>query len=291
MSATQRFREPTFLKPIARKEISEIIIGNRLAPAYESQNFLPPYGTWPFSKEAFAGAISVNPRQLLMRCEGHRKQCLDYGEVIELTSFSKEIEPVKQFADLEPLFEQFKSEVDIDGFWDRGSDHSCRFLFDILRIYVRQSAMPEDIEMVVDGDLDQDKPPLHGRLRFIYHNGNQREEHYSFRFINHDNPTSFQTRLKAAITASGLDRELSFRHLTILRNAPLPTGKGSVQLVEEFESAGGAFLHLGEEDLRALAALQQMLHMDPSGFDSWLQAQRPLCDTRLFKEVGLCGDA
>ena len=287
-SATQRFREATFLKPIARKEISEVVIGNRLAPAYREQDYSPPYATWPFRQEAFAGAVSVNPRQLLMRCEEHRKECLASGEAVELSSFAKAIAPLQQSVDLNPVYEQTKAAIDLGGFLDHESGYCCHFLFDVLRIYVRQSTMSDDIDLLVDGDLDQKRPPLHGRLRFIHHSESDREEHYSFRFINHDNATAFQTRLKAAVTASGIDRDLPFRRLFVLRNSPLPSGKGTERQVSEFEAAGGRFINLGDDDLRSLIALQQLMHQDPGGFDLWLQAHRPLCNTNLFKQAGLC---
>ena len=69
----------------------------------------------------------------------------------------------------------------------------------------------------VQRDPDQKRPSLHGRLSFTFLSEGSREQHYCFRLLGHTHPRAFQTRLKAAMTASGIDAALKFRHLFILR--------------------------------------------------------------------------
>jgi hypothetical protein len=137
-------------------------------------------------------------------------------------------------------------------------------------------------------EIAQRRPSLHGRLSFIFHHDGDREQHYCFRILVHSNAIAFQSRLNAAMVASGVDRALSFRHLFILRPGDPPSGPKTKLLVQKFLQAGGRFIAPTEEDLRALVALRSMRERAPEGFDAWLRARKPLFDTELFKAADLC---
>ncbi|OGT88132.1 MAG: hypothetical protein A2286_03670 [Gammaproteobacteria bacterium RIFOXYA12_FULL_61_12] len=291
-SATQRFHEPTLLSPITQRETAEIIVRNRLESAYAERGFHPAYPTWPFHPDAFDSAIALSPRELLMKCEAHRKRCIASGVVEELARFAG-LEPKPrpvQGPDLDRQFAQAKSNAQTETLTDPGAEDDlfCDLMQDLLRIYVHQTEIADGVDLLVDGDLDQRRPALHGRLRFIHRCDDDREEHYCFRVLNQNHAMAFQARLKAAITASGIDRDLPFRRLFILRNTPPPSGRVSAQLADEFENAGGRFVPLGRDDLRTLVALKLMLHQKPEGFEDWLRQRKPLCDTALFRATGLC---
>ncbi len=295
VSATQRFHEPIFLKPINKQEMAEAILRNRLAPVYANHGFTPPYPTWPFRPEAFETAIGLSPREFLIKCEQHRKKCETLGEVTELASFiPTEQSPTVVSADfdLTPMFEQAKADAAIGLYLDpkREDELYGDLLRDVLQVYVRQSQLTNNVDLLVGGDFEHKRPSLHGRLRIVFREENDREEHYCFRVLNQNHANAFQARLKAAVTDSGIDRNLPFRHLFILRNSPPPSGKITSQLVSEFENAGGRFIALSNDDLRLMVALKQMLHQAPEGFDDWLKKRRPLCDIPLFKEAGLCNE-
>ena len=138
------------------------------------------------------------------------------------------------------------------------------------------------------GDPDQKRPSLHGRLAFIFHSQGDREQHFCFRILVHSNAIAFQSRLNAAMVASGVDRALSFRHLFILRPDDPPSGPKTRLLVQKFLQAGGKFIIPTQEDLRAFVALQSMLKRDLVGFDMWLRERKPLFSTSLFKSADLC---
>ena len=137
-------------------------------------------------------------------------------------------------------------------------------------------------------DPDQRRPSLHGRLSFTFHSDGDRERHYCFRVLVHSNAIAFQSRLNAAMVASGVDRALSFRHLFILRPGDAPSGPKTKQLVQKFVQAGGKFIAPSEADLRALVALRSMCMSNIDGFDAWLRTRKPLFDIALFKAADLC---
>ena len=148
--------------------------------------------------------------------------------------------------------------------------------------------LPDDIDVEFRGDPDQRRPSLHGRLAFIFHSEGDREQHFCFRILVHSNAIAFQSRLNAAMVASGVDRALSFRHLFILRPDEPPSGPKTRQLVQKFVQAGGRFIVPTEGDLRAFVALRNMLKRELAGFDVWLRKRKPLFSTALFKSADLC---
>jgi hypothetical protein len=92
-------------------------------------------------------------------------------------------------------------------------------------LFIKQLALPDAIDAVVKPDPDRKKPSLHARISFTFHNEGDREQHYSLRLPGHTNAIAFQSRLKAAMTASGIDRALKFRHLFILRRGGRLVGR------------------------------------------------------------------
>src|SRR5262249_34322744 len=71
-----------------------------------------------------------------------------------------------------------------------------------------------------------------------------------FRALENEHAGAFQARLRAAMTASGIDRALKFRHLFIIRRAPIGSGRVTERLVNEFTDAGGRFIAPSDGDLR-----------------------------------------
>jgi hypothetical protein len=157
-----------------------------------------------------------------------------------------------------------------------------------LRLLERHYDLPDDIDSEVQRDPDQKRPSLHGRLSFTFLSEGNREQHYCFRLLGHTNPRAFQTRLKAAMTASGIDTALKFRHLFILRRGAVPSGPKTAALLDQFLKLGGKFIAPMDDDLRAFVALAAMDARKLPDFDAWLRQQQPLFKTRLFQEAGLC---
>jgi len=53
------------------------------------------------------------------------------------------------------------------------------------------------------------------------------------------------------MTASGIDKKLSFRHLFILRNGEFPSGRVTNELKVRFLADGGMCVAMNEDDLRS----------------------------------------
>jgi hypothetical protein len=285
-----RYRPPTYLKALSRPQAAQMLIAARLRPAYVAAGLSPHYETWPFAPEAFETTIGFNPRQLLKACDDHRQRCIAEGKVLVCTTFSN-AEPVPRVAPSSGLDEMFSRELEaasVDGLLDPANeDRLYAILADTLNVYAKQLDLPGDIDVVSQRDPDQRRPSLHGRLTFIFRSEADREQHFCFRIILHANAIAFQSRLRAAMTASGVDRSLGFRHLFILRDGAVPRGEKTKQLVDKFERAGGKLIAPTNDDLRIFVALRAMSDRNPPGFDVWLRERRPLFEASLIKVAGL----
>lgn len=285
-----RYRQPTYLKALPKPQLAEMLIAARLMPVYGTVGFSPPYAAWPFAPEAFESAVGFTPRQLLKACDDHRQRCLAEGKVLVCTTFGGAPPPAppERSSGLQEMYERTLSEASIDSLLEQANeDRLSSILAQTLGIYARQIDLPDDIDAVSQRDPDQRRPSLHGRLTFIFRSEADREQHYCFRIILHSNAIAFQSRLRAAMTASGVDRALGFRHLFILRDGTPPGGVKTKQLVGKFEQSGGKMIPPTKEDLRVFVALCAMADRNPDGFDAWLRECKPLFKTSLFNAAGL----
>jgi hypothetical protein len=292
-SAPHRFEEAPVLEPIKNRDVVENLIAGRLKAGYAETGFRPPYYTWPFRPEAIESAVGLLPRQILIRCQEHRQRCLAANEVLECVTLTKVVAPASApIADPE-LDEEFRRQVssaDISGLLESEKEDTigADLLIRACELLLRHLRLPDSIEAVVKPDPDRKKPSLHSRLSFAFRDEGDREQQYCFRILGHTNAIAFQSRLKSAMTASGIDRALKFRHLFILRRGGTPGGPRTKALVEQFEKAGGKFIAPTDDDLCAFVALRAMAQRDPPGFDAWLRERKPLFDTSLFTAAGLC---
>jgi hypothetical protein len=293
-SAADRFEKLPILEPIKVRDIVESLIAGRLARTYQERGFSPPYRTWPFRSEAIESAVGLLPRQILIRCQAHRQHCIAAGDVLECSSLLGEHAtppPSPQTATgIDQEFEQGKASADISSLLYKESDDTsmCSLLNQACELLLRHFDLPDMVDAVVKPDPNRKKPSLHARLSFIFHDQGDREQHYCFRTLSHSNAIAFQSRLKAAMTASGIDTALKFRHLFILRRDNPPSGPKTKALVDQFLKAGGQFVAPTDGELRAFVALRAIALRDPPNFDAWLKKRQPLFKAPLFQEAGLC---
>ena len=295
-SWTGRFREePAYVQPIADGSAGLALVTRRLAAAYGRGGFTPPYPSWPFHPDAFQRAAGLTARELLKRCDAHVRRCLRQGRVTELRHFDEGPPPSVSppASGLAERFASLRERAPVERFADIESAEKplADLLLDALRCYTLQVELPDDVDLLVEEDPHKRKPALHARLRHVYRAQGDREEHHCFRAIPHANAIAFQSRLRAAVTAAGIDMALRFRHLVVIRRGPPPAGPKTQAMCRDFEQAGGRFAPLDDNDLRTLMALQAMLKERPEGFEAWLKQWRPLCDVALFRAAGLCGEA
>jgi len=295
-AAADRFQELPALSPIGSAAIVENLIGGRLAKAYESLRFVPPYPTWPFRPEAMESAIGLRPRAILIRCQEHRQRCMAAGEVVECSSLDAATgsRPMPQPTDLESDYRRELKRAVITGLFDEDANESAAISGLLVRtceIFLGHLSLPDAIDGVVKPDPNTKSPSLHTRLSFEFRNEGDREQHYCFRYLGNTNAIAFQARLKAAMTASGIDTALKFRHLFILRRDDPPSGAKTKALVDQFLRAGGKFVAPTDDDLRAFVALRTMADVGLPGFEAWLLARKPLFDAALFQTAGLAPPA
>jgi DNA helicase HerA-like ATPase len=293
VAVTARYHAPMNLRAVPSGDVVRSLIESRTRPAYEAVGFRPPYPSWPIAEAALRTAIGFSARQLLRACEEHRQSCIASGKVIELKTFDKidgQPEPTDpDTGELDKIYETELKAATPAGLMDPEREAElCELLDRTLRILEKHFVLPTNIDSVVQRDPDQKRPSLHGRLSFTFRSEGDREQHYCFRILGHANARAFQSRLKAAMTASGIDTALKFRHMFILRRGDPPGGAVTTALVDQFRRAGGKFVAPADDDLRTFVALAAMTNRQLPNFDAWLRQRRPLFGAKLFQEAGLC---
>lgn len=306
-SSADRFRPPRPLNRIRRREVARDLVAARLAPAFARSGFEPPYATWPFAEAAFESAREFFPRMLLQRCEAHRRACLDTTAVAELASFETDAPPRvapaaetdAALARLDQRFATLRASVAVASRLTEEAEDGemAQLVRGLCRLWLRAQALPLSIDVNLETDFGDERgtPPLHARLRVERRGaeGAHWERHLCLRALLRTNALAFQSRLKAAMTASGIDANLAFRRLVILRGASLPGGEKTEALVREFAEAGGRVVAPAEADWTTLAALLE-LERDPAtgpvDFETWLRNRRMLESLPLLADCGLCAE-
>jgi len=291
-SVAHRFRELPAMPVIDNPAVVERLIGRRLAPIYAEAGFAPPYPSYPFTRGAVESAVGLRPRAILMRCHEHQEACLAEGRMRECGSLavapprvSAAAAPSGDIAALDEAFARARAKAAPIGFDDETAVGAL--VSQACELYLRQLSLPETIDGEASPDPNPRSPALHARLVFVFHEEDDRQRRWGFRAIEQDNPIAFQSRLRAAMTASGVDANLKWRRLIVLRTCPPPPGPKSAEVAKEFLDAGGDFIEPAPEDFEIFAALSQLANDAPPGFDAWLKLRKPLFGTRLFYVAGL----
>ncbi len=284
-----RFHKPITIRKATAGEL-ESLVRARLAPAYAKHGFAPPYPTWPFAPAALAALEEDTPRRILQLCDEHRRRCAQNGTVAELTSFRPGSEPIRPRPDnleeIDRRFAELRAKADPAALLDeRKEDDALAQLYQTAMECLKRERgpLPAGTDAVVEREFGGGKTnrPLHARLRLILHTDNEREEHFCVRAVQKANHAAFKTRLKAAITHSGTDRTLTFRRLTVVRRGAVPGGPETQTLVTDFQNKGGVFHDPGDEELRTLSALSELIKQSDPRFDAWLTARKPIGALRL----------
>lgn len=290
VATTDRFHEPQALRPVTSEGMAMAVVKARLEKAYSDHHFEPPYATWPFHSAAFASAVNMAPRTLLKVCETHRLKCRAAGSVTELKSFTPEeiipVEPGRASAGIDQKFASLRQAADVANLASESREEDLKkLLVGVLSLYADHVEVGDDIDVDVVDDKNLKRPSLHARLVFTFRALGERERHFCFRLIPHTNSVAFQARLRAAMTASGLDRSLPFRHLLVVRRGGSPGGPKTAALVEQFKNAGGLLMDPSEDELRSIAALVAL--KEEPGLNDWLRRRRPFDELTLFTKAGL----
>ena len=284
-SAADRFRELRALTPIAGPAIVERLIAGRLAPAYAAVGFRPPYASYPFTPAAIESAVGLHPRAILMRCQEHQDVCLAEGRLRECATLDGVAVPSALPPGGAP-FEEALAQARAQARPDLTDEAAVAALLACAcALFMRQLKLPDSIDGEASAEPASQNPALHARLAFVFHDEGGRQRRVSFCVLMQDHALAFQARLKAAITASGIEAGLQGRRLLVLRAAPPPSGARTAELMQSFEAAGGRMLAPAAEDFALFFALQE-LSRSP-GFEAWLRRRKPLFEAGLFRAAGL----
>ncbi|HZW47813.1 MAG TPA: hypothetical protein VFF61_09815, partial [Microvirga sp.] len=275
----------------------------RLSRGYERVGFKPIYPKWPFKPSVFASVAEggMTPRELLRRCEQHRRKCVEEGRVTELATFENG-EPTRaptaahhrhEFEELDARLKSYRESAKAPKATSGPDkeDELGKLLHTGCTLVVVEQPPELNVDLCVDVESGGKPgyPALHARVRQILIEGDhERERHLCMYALWKDNPIAFQTRLNAAMTASGIDRQLEFRKLLLVRNAPVPSGAKTTALMAKARAEGAELLPVSDDDLRELAALTKL--RDKHGekreiFDQWLRARQPASKLALMKPV------
>ncbi len=296
-----RFHKPPLqLSKILDASVAEQLVASRLCDLYKSLNFSPPYPTWPFAPAFFESAKQQYPRRILQRCDAHRNKCLTDKKITELFSFGGDAGPPlkpESFDQLDKDFADLKEKSQATPALEENNEDTilATLLQTAGECLKRENVTGEHIDVTVETSFPRGHsfPILHVRVRLIFHDENDREKHLCLRTLQRINAKAYQTRLKAAMTASGIDRSLSFRRLIIVRTHEIPGGALTQQLTNQFEQAGGLFAHPTEEELVTLLVLQELQNRKDPKFDAWLRERRPVSQLPFMHDAvtWLFGDA
>ena len=298
-AAHDRYPMVVQLREIPSAAVGEALITAYLGAAYTRAGFTPEYPTWPVRPTAFADADRFSPRSLINLVQNHCAHCRERDRVTELAQLLPESqgpEPVPSGhqpgtdpplpdpsadPDLDRRFNQLVREADVAGALDEKQvDHGLPAL-------LRAGLTAWAEENAATGDFSVDPPPgrnpsLHARLRQIVDADTDDEVHWSFRAVLNANAVAALHRLRAAVTASGLELSAARRRLFILRNAAWSKGRKTQQAIEGLRARGGTVANLLEADLKVFRALQQLDEEQPKGLATWLRAHRHASRTALL---------
>jgi GTPase SAR1 family protein len=285
-----RFEQTLLLQPIRDADSIRQLIERRLGTSYAQHGVTPEYPSYPFSPAFFRERIGLLPREVLKACNEHRYACATAGKVFEIGDTQPLLPPRDDFADVDLEFESAMhraSVVDVierqdEDVLDKWMEAACDAL-------IEENPLPDSLDALVDKDFlgSGSFEPLHARLRVVDRDANDREIHYAFRCLEKTNHIAFQSRLKAAITASGIDSDLEFRKLAVIRTRSLLKGSNSERLLQELLKRGGRVVVPTERELKVLAAVKE-LQSDPgrqARLHQWLRSRRPVSELPMFAEA------
>lgn len=296
-SYTDRYEPARVLTSPGDVEAARLLIDQRLAPAFANAGFVPPYSTWPFANSAIEQLRNDTPREILQKCKEHVQHCIRRGTVEELQSFQKHVPspPEKEtgseaaFLELDRMFFEIFKGIDIKPIIDeRQEDERFAELIQLgLQFALKESSLPPSVDGIVDTTFTggTTTKPLHARLRLVFNEDHSREEHVCFRILQKTNASAFQSRLKSAMTQSGIDKSIRYRRLVVIRTEPFPSGSKSQELKDRFEKLGGFHLIPDEADLRTLAALKNLSETGNPLFDPWMASRRRASKTELMQQA------
>lgn len=261
VSMRDRYEPEILLHAVSDAAQLSRLVEQRLAAAYGASGFRPPYPTYPFSPAFFVEHKGVSPREMMKRCDEHRRHCLRKGVVEEIgAEVDKNGDDVT--VDFRPQLEEQRRAATVESWLAKEDDDALDKLLEAAcDALAAENSVKDSVDVHIDRDFAGTKgyAPLHARIRLIFRDEGDRELHYALRFLQKNHAVAFQARLKAAMTASGIDHSLNFRRLVVMRCGAIPSGPATEKLMAEFTRRGGAVIEPSIDELRTLHAVATLL--------------------------------
>jgi hypothetical protein len=296
-SVADRFRVTGMLEGVPSADIGRAILERRFTAGYRAVDFTPPYPSWPILPSAFADATTFTPRLLLQRADAHIRACLRSGTATELERLSDEQAaapapapaqaptPTDALTELDRRFATYKQGAVVAAALDpEGEDTTMPGLLAAgLEAWITERGNDQQT-------FRTDPPPgtrvvLHARLRQSLDDATDDERHWAFRAIAHTNAIAVQNRIRKAWDTTGISSDPERRRLILLRNTRWPSGARTAALLSEVEDAGGRVLPMGDDDLRTLTALRDMIDDNHADLPEWLRLRQPAHRLTLLREA------
>lgn len=289
---------PIELRPITTHERASAVICERLNPANGAVGFVPSYPSYPFDEHFLNTCAGDTARELLRKCDSHRRFCLERGEIVEASVVRRPdvnettVSSTDPFGVLDGKFEQLCRQTDVSSVL--GEDNEDRFgelLCQALALLRYELETPPDVDLTVDSNFTGGRsyPTLHARLRLMFRREGEREFHVCIRALEKTNHSAFRARLNAALVESGIDRRLPFRKLFLLRTASHEfSGTRTRDLIRQFKDNGGVFLSYKSEDIATLLTLLHWEKNPPAGLDTWMRHRRPISASPAWRQIVDC---
>ncbi len=284
-----RFEPPILLRAISDARAIRGLVELRLQQAYDRAHVRPPYPSYPFQEGFFSSRIGASPREVLKACHEHRQACLLAGAIIQVGGDRPASAPPRPDPDIQSRFDELVAAVDVTAILREQDEEKLDKLIEAgCEALIAENPVPDHIDALLDRDFAGTSfEPLPARLRTVDRSASDRELNYALRFLEKEHHIAFQSRLKAAMTSAGIDQDLGFRRLAILRTRPCPGGALSERLQAELKQRGGLMLCPTEYELRVLAALRDLLasESESAQVKNWLAHERPVSKLALFRDA------
>jgi hypothetical protein len=152
-----RFNDPILLDPVTAAQSADDLITTRTTEAYQRVGFKSLYPSWPIAKEAFASAVGLPPRDVLRKCDAHRRRCIANQKIIELKSFAGAALPPVAYpttdSTLDSRLGSLRTAANIAGLWEEEREEELSDLILVaLECYCLQTELSDNVDLAVEGD-------------------------------------------------------------------------------------------------------------------------------------------
>jgi hypothetical protein len=275
---TKNFDSVLALSPISDPKQIENMVFKILNTAYEEFNLIPPYPTWPFPKAFFKSMEGQFPRQILNQVNDYLMDCKRRKKVLEwpgddspIISVSSKVH--ERFTQLiaNTNVEQFKDKNEEILFWHKGLIAFAKC------IEAENKNLPNGyyFELEYIKKINLKKPFAYVKIILSDKNGSHGQTLSIWANLQ-DKARAFQSRLKEAITSSGLNIKRKDLKLALIHFANHPKGKVTQDLWDKFCNQGGIDSRPENKEIAHIYAIKTILEEFPEHeWTEWASNEKP----------------